>query len=259
MNALLAGWAALIGFAQVELKPYRYWEGLEVGSWAVVRGTVSSPKGERTSVVRYELTGDGVEAKVVEGIDMRALPEQATTVKWLDALPLSPLTKTTLPRKTMTFAGTEIECERIKYSVEREGKPYVEIDVWRSDSIDTPSYLVPAPGTNTAVPANVAKWRIIAHPKETHGHEMRLVLKDKGVVELGKRRIECLKAEGTFEGVWPPFGKRTMNFTLWLTDEVPGGVLRREVSGEDDGGKQSQRVEITDFHAPKVAAKKKDR
>jgi hypothetical protein len=246
-------------------KPTRNaWAGLPAGSWVVIETTETS--GEETSKKRHRFTIESqVEGKVVcqvsEETDKPAIFFEERTIEPGRGIEEGSTKAARSDPETMEIGGRKFACVTGTFydpNGNADGKqaatvwttkeikvPYREWDP--AELTVTPGRIVHSGGAALALDPNVLRYRMTHHASngKMEAHAFRVVEVDHKL-KVGGREIACVVEEGTIE---EKTAKATtkVTFKRWLSDAVPGKVVRSEMRGEVRGVKVERRRQVVDF------------
>jgi hypothetical protein len=236
-------------------KPIRNpWAGFPDGSWSVIE-TVKTKEGKSTTekrrfTVRIEADG-GVTHLVSKEEDKPAIFfEERRHIE--GATPESFGGKGSKPQAVeLKIGDRKIACDLTEHRHKDEAQRLeTGIRVWRTKEIRVPYRELMTPGPDLALDPDVVRVEAtIKRGEETTDYRFGIV-ELEAKLTLSGSDVTCAVEEGTVEeseGTDVTKGK----FRRWLSDSVPGRVVRSEARGEVKGKQQERIEQVTAFKVMK--------
>jgi len=156
------------------------------------------------------------------------------------------------PRAEEFMIGAKkVACKVTEYGVKDSTRDLEShVWIWRTEDVKIPYRELRRDGPDLSMLSDVVRIEVKArHAGDTQAYDFRVVeLAQK--VKVGLKEIPCIVEEGTAE---ERKGTTVRKGTIrrWLSDAVPGRIVRQEVKGEQDGKPVERTEEVLDFDTRK--------
>jgi hypothetical protein len=223
------------------------WNGFPVGSWAVVqtsqvRDNVSTTTREKYTVAEIRPDGPVLGFRKAVGDTFEepgallkpncgSLVEAQT--QWKASEPTT---------EKLEIGGKPQECRVTVYFYENPEKKILNrVAVWRSTVIKVPYRQLQRNGPDVALPPDVLRIEFHVQADDQYQKYDFRVTSLEAPIKVGDRDIPCVVEEGTVDVLRKGVATKG-RLKRWLSDAVPGRVVKSEYAGEE-AGKPVERTE----------------
>jgi len=223
------------------------WAGFPVGTWAVFE-TTNSVDGNATSerqkitVIALEGTRPVLAMRKADGENFPE-PDQFLTRREPGLPDQQPGWRASPERdEKLEIGGKKFACKVTEFTYENKAKAIANrVTVWRTPDVKVPYREVKKMGADLALLADVVKIEFhVKNAKQMLNLDYRITGLDRKV-KVGDREIACLLEEGVEEEQRAGLVRKA-TVRRWLSDAVPGRVVKSEYVGEE-AGKPVERTE----------------
>lgn len=249
---LLALAAALQQGAPITRDP---WSGFGPGSWVTIREkTVAEGKTtyvrEKIIITSIEDGAPMLEARAEKG---GAYPPPGQVRRHMRGSLVEEMGwKASEPRAAELEIGPrKIACKVTEYVAKDSARDVdSRVLVWRTEEVKIPYRELRRDGPDLSMLSDVVRMEVNArHGDDTQTFDFRIV--DLGQkAKVGLREIPCIVEEGSAEERKGTTVRKGA-IKRWLSDAVPGRIVRQEVKGEQDGKRVERIEEVLDFETKK--------
>ena len=151
--------------------------------------------------------------------------------------------------EAVDIGGKSIDCEKIEYGYEKDGRKCKAV-AWRTKEIKIPYREIQRDGGDLALDTDLVKFEMTATSgDDVETASFKIVERDVKVA-VGDQEVACYVEEGRIEVKKGPI---TIKGTVkrWLSDAVPGRVVRFELKGEMNGKKIERLERVTGMRIAK--------
>jgi hypothetical protein len=230
------------------------WAGFPDGSWVVIETTESADGKASKKKHRLEvdhLADGAIVCQINEESDVPAVFFEERTIQPGRGVEEGTTKAETWKADSLEVSGRKVDCKAFTYySKEANAKGKQAATLWTTPEIKVPyrewdpaeltvapGRLVHSGGLALALDPNVLRYSM-SHHEGAGGseiHEFHIVELDHKL-KVGDREIPCAVEKGSIEEKSPK-GATVITLKRWLSDAVPGRVVRSEMRGEVRGVK----------------------
>jgi predicted transcriptional regulator len=216
------------------------WAGFPLGSWAVIETTNSvdqeaTTERQKFTVAAFEGTRPVLYMRKGEG-DAFPEPDQVITRDAPGLPDQQPGWKSSPEREErLEIGGKKVACKVTEFTHENRAREVSNrVTIWRTTDVKIPYREVKKIGADLALMPDVVKIEFhVKGAKQMLNLDYRITQLDRKL-KVGDREISCVLEEGVEEEQRVPLARKAA-VRRWLSDAVPGRVVRFEYSGEERG------------------------
>lgn len=227
------------------------WAGFADGSWVIMENTMAVDQDKKTSrektIVR--LTKDGaIRQEVCQEMDGGFGPPGSQRMHLQGSGAEKDAGTASKPKAAELQIGVrKIACEVTEYELKDATKDFeARTIVWRTKEVKIPYREMKRNGSDVALDTDIVQFEMnLKRGADAAAYKFRVVELDLKL-KIGSQEVLCALEEGTAEETK---GSRVLKATVrqWLSDAVPGRIVRMEVRGESNGKKVERIQRATDF------------
>lgn len=149
-------------------------------------------------------------------------------------------------QEKLDVGGRILDCAVTDYDRGDEPGPVVRLSLWRSGGVKLPYRELPKDGADLALHPDTVKVELSIEREMSRERHVLQVVSLSERRKVGGREVDCTVEDWTVEDVRggePRAGKARR----WLSDAVPGRVVRLEGSSTSAQGLREHIEEVTDF------------
>ena len=230
------------------------WAGFPDGSWALIESV--DTQGKETTILRQKFivrieTGGRVACLITQQDDAGDKPIRPRRSVHVPGVLVTELVGTASKTASEKFqvGDRSIACERSDYEL-KDGDLDVRVTAWRTKELKIPyRELKRGMGRDLALDPDIVRLDLtLKRGADSETCSIKVVELDHKLAVDGKD-LSCVVEEGTVD---VKKGTRAYKGSVrrWLSNAVPGRVLRSEVRGEADGKKVERIERVISFRGP---------
>src|SRR5688572_145497 len=258
-----AALALILAFLVQDKPPVRNtWAGFPDGSWVVIETAESADDKTSKKKHRFEvdhLADGAIVCQINEESDVPAIFFEERTIQHGRGVE-EDFAASTAKAETLEIGGRKIACASVSFQgKESDADGRKDATLWTTKELKvpyrewdpaeltvTPGRIVHSGGLAIALDPNVLRYSMSRHEGTgSEIHKFRIVELDHKL-KVADREIACAVEEGSIEEKSSK-GATVITFKRWLSDAVPGRVVRSEMRGEVRGVKVERIRQVVSF------------
>lgn len=225
------------------------WAGFEPGSWVVVsKKTTADGKAveKREKQVILPPDGSGIRRELFVDEGGTFVPAKRWSVHSPGVFGEAQLTLKGTRRESVDAGGRILACEVTDYDQGDADGPRVRLSLWRCEGVKVPYRELAKDGADLALRPDVVKVELSIEREMSRERHVLQVVKLEERVKVGAQELGCVVEEWTVDDVRGGEPRQGIA-RRWLSDAVPGRVVRLKGSMKSAQGVREHVEEVVEF------------